>query len=60
METRTFRQQDGRVYIKILNFHALQRMMKKKYGDGWKERCLITYGSEQLYDQKILNNGKRK
>jgi hypothetical protein len=56
METRTFRQQDGRVYIKILNFHALQRMMKKKYGDGWKERCLTTYGSEQLYGP----DGKKK
>jgi len=44
----TYTQRDGKVYNRIFSMKALRIKMSQKFGEDWKEKCLSTYGPEQL------------
>ena len=50
---------NGYKFQMILNFWALDRKMKNKFGTSWKNKCIRTYGTEQLFENRYNSAGKQ-
>ena len=54
----TYMDKNGNTFVRINNFWALDRKMRKEFGTNWKNKCIRTYGKEQLFENQYNSRGR--